>query len=122
MAVNKTIGNYKPNKVLNVHPPKINPEEKKLPRKTRTTLAQLRAGYSPYLQSYLQRIGQSQNDTCPKCDTDTHTTNHLFNCKSNATDLEVQDLWLHPIEASKFLDLDQPIEAERGEDGDREPG
>ena len=95
------------NKVLNTIPPEINPEERSLPRKTRCTLAQLRSGYSPFLQSYLHSINASQNDLCPECQISPHTTNHLFNCPSKPTDLEVQSLWTDPREAAHFLGLDE---------------
>ena len=42
------------NKILNTVPPEINNSEKTLPRKTRSTLAQLRSGYSKYLNSYTE--------------------------------------------------------------------
>ena len=45
-----------PNKVLNAPPPEIHTEEKSLPRKTRSTLSQLRSGYSTFLKSYMNRI------------------------------------------------------------------
>ena len=55
-CVQDTIANQT-NKILNDPLPKIYDSEKDLPRRTRTTLSQLRSGYSPcFLQSYLARI------------------------------------------------------------------
>ena len=67
------------NKILKTIPPKINDSEKTLPRKTRTTLAQLRSGYSNYLNSYKHRIDPEIEDKCPHCQC-SHTTIHLFDC------------------------------------------
>ena len=81
-------------KVLNAAPPKISDSEKVLPRETRSTLAQLRSGYSNYLNSYKARISQNQPtpiiDTCPHCNDASHTTNHLFSCRNNPTTLNVR--------------------------------
>ena len=97
------------NKVLNAPPPKISDSEKVLPRATRSTLAQLRSGYSNYLNSYKARITQNLDnptlDICPLCNDALHTTNHLFNCRSNPTTLHVRDLWSKPQEAARFLNL-----------------
>ena len=94
----------KPSKVLNTIPPTINDSEKTLPRKTRTTLAQLRSGYSNFLNSYKHRINPEIEDKCPHCQC-SHTTIHLFDCLNNPTTLEVRDLWTNPVEAARFLDL-----------------
>ena len=65
------------NKILNAPPPKIDDSEKDLPRRTRTTLSQLRSGYSPFLQSYLARIMPNEHQNlCPKCQTSPHTKTH----------------------------------------------
>ena len=98
--------NYKANKVLNRQPPDIHAEEKTLPRRTRTLLAQIRSGYSPHLQSYLHRIGQAENDRCPKCQSEQHTSTHLFECQKDPTDLVPEDLWVQPIKAAAHLQLD----------------
>ena len=76
------------NKILNTVPPEINKSEKTLPRKTRTTLAQLRSGYSNYLNSYKHRINPEIEDKCPHCQ-GPHTTLHLFECPNNPTTLVV---------------------------------
>ena len=57
------IGN---NKILNEPAPSIAKTEQTLPRSTRTTLAQLRSGYSTHLHSYLARIKPAEHtDHCP---------------------------------------------------------
>ena len=96
---------YPPSKVLHSAPPEISIEEKELPRPTRTTLAQLRSGYSPFLNSYLHRINRSDTDQCPNCSNAVHTTEHLFNCNSKPTDLRPIDLWKKPKEVAQFLEL-----------------
>ena len=92
------------NKVLNTRPPAIDESEKNLPRVTRSTLAQLRSGYSQYLNSYKSRIDRNFNDKCPNCD-NSHTSAHLFNCPGNPTNLTVQSLWTNPTDAARFLNL-----------------
>ena len=94
------------NKVLNDIAPNINITETDLPRKTRTTLAQLRSGYSTYLQSYLARINPNEHtDHCPDCGQPGHTTQHLFQCPAKPTELEPRTLWEDPPAAATFLGL-----------------
>ena len=108
-CVREEITSMANNKVLNATPPKISDSEKALPRETRSTLAQLRSGYSNYLNSYKARISQNQptpiQDICPHCNDASHTTKHLFNCRGNPTTLNVRDLWSKPLEAARFLNL-----------------
>ena len=94
------------NKVLNNIPPEIHSEERTLPRKTRCTLAQLRSGYSPFLNSYLHSINASDTDLCPNCSQSPHTTAHLFQCRERPTNLTTKSLWTSPREAARFLGLD----------------
>ena len=106
-AVRQTINNQAPNKVLNMPAPKINRTEKLLPRKTRTTLAQLRSGYSTYLNSYLHRINPASHPSpsCPQCDVEAHSTNHLFDCTAAPTELSTGSLWEDPPAVAAFLGL-----------------
>jgi hypothetical protein len=104
-GVKEAIEALQPNKVLQTKPPNINENEKSLPRRVRSTLAQLRSGYSKYLNSYLSRIDPQIHDICPKCKLGPHDTNHLFNCTSSPTQLEVVDLWKKPVEVAIFLEL-----------------
>ena len=94
------------NKVLNAPAPEISPLEKNLPRATRRTLAQLRSGYSPFLKTYLNRIGKEEDDLCPDCKEEPHTTRHIFECSARPTTLTMLSLWDSPVEAAKFLRLD----------------
>ena len=102
----KNVINNTTNKVLNARPPEINRTELSLPRTTRSTLAQLRSGYSTYLNSYKARIDKTgpMVDKCPNCDS-SHTTSHLFNCQRNPTNLTVKDLWKNPVKTARFLNL-----------------
>ena len=93
------------NKILNSPAPEISADEEKLPRKTRRILAQLRSGYSPHLRAYLKRTGVEDSDLCPDCKKEKHTTNHLFDCEANPTNLCVLSLWESPTEAANFLPL-----------------
>ncbi len=104
--VQRTLNTSANNKVINVRPPGINDTEKSLPRSTRSTLSQLRSGYSNYLYSYKARCDKTGTiqDKYPYCDS-SHTTQHVFNCPNNPTDLTVQDLWTNPKAAARFLDL-----------------
>ena len=103
--VAKNIRLIKPNPVLNTAAPDINKDEKNLPRKTRSTLAQLRSGYSSYLNSYLSRINENYQNTCPNCNLTPHDTTHLFNCPVKPTRLTVKSLWEKPVETAAFLEL-----------------
>ena len=109
-AVEATLANREPNKVLNARPPEINPEEQSLSRKSRTELARLRAGYSRNLMSYMSSINEEVQDICPKCSASPHNTAHLFECRENPTHLTVKDLWTKPKEVSEFLKIDEDEE------------
>jgi uncharacterized protein (UPF0147 family) len=104
-TVKNTINNYKPNKVLKEKPPPIDKSELTLPRRTRTTLAQLRSNRSRILNNYLSKIDKSVTDNCPLCGQDKHNTEHIFNCSKNLTTLTAISLWTKPVEAAAFLGL-----------------
>ena len=96
-SVAKTIRNQEDNKVLQAPGPNVNQSE---------------AGYSGYsstLNSYLHRINPTihPSPNCPRCNLSPHTTNHLFNCPSNPTELETKILWEDPPPpvAAIFFDL-----------------
>ena len=103
-SVREMIDSMAHSKVLNAPPPKISDSEKDLPRAARTTLAQLRSGYSTFLNSYKARIDNNATDQCPSCPA-AHTTDHLFNCPANPTNLTARDLWTAPLEVARFLNL-----------------
>jgi hypothetical protein len=105
-SVAEAIANQENNKVLNEPAPAVHKSEQDLPRRTSSTLSQLRSGYSSSLQSFLYSIGKSQNPNCPDCQTEAHTTNHLFNCTAKPTDLPLRSLWSHPARVARFLGLD----------------
>ena len=110
-AVKETINSWI-NPVLDSKPPDIDVTERTLPRKTRTTLAQLRSGYSPFLKQYMHRIQKSDSDLCPDCNIAVHTTQHLFTCRP--TNLTPLSLWRQPREAAYFLGL--PLNEENDDD------
>lgn len=113
-TVQQCLNSYPPSKVLNANLPEISDDEKLLPRCTRLKLSQLRSSYSPFLNFYLHRINRTGSDRCPKCYREPHTTNHLFECVSNPTNLQPKDLWLKPIKTSEFLQF--PTREEDPED------
>ena len=92
-----------PNKVLNVPPPEIDPEEERLPRHYRTTLSQLRSGYCSRLMDYRHRVGWSTTEMCPECDQAPHTVHHLFGCAEHPTALTPEDLWARPAEVAALI-------------------
>ena len=85
--------------------PTVSAAEKQLGRKARSTLAQLRSGYSSMLNSYVSRIDPTVANTCPSCQQGPHDTAHLFNCPAHPTQLKVDSLWTQPVAASCFLGL-----------------
>ncbi len=107
--VQKALAQYPPNKVLQRNPPEVNKEETSLTRITRSRLSQLRSGYSRLLNSYLHRIEEKPDDSCPLCNQSAHTTTHLFECPNNPTNLDVLSLWTQPKMAADFLQLDEGI-------------
>ena len=86
-AVRDVLLKAQPNKVLQIRPPEIHKDEKDLPRGTRCKLAQLRSGHSNLLNTYKHRLDPTHTAECPQCGTHPHTTEHLFSCRSNPTDL-----------------------------------
>ena len=104
-AVSNTINGYEPNKILQRIPPLISSDSRRLPRSTRTTLAQLRSGYCPLLTSYMSRLDPSVKNECPLCESQPHDTAHLFSCPQRPTAQEATSLWEDPIEAAQFLNL-----------------
>ena len=103
--VQNTISTYPHNTVLNAPTPQIHKDEQHLSRNTRTTLAQLRTGYSKTLNSYMNRIDPNTPDTCTNCQQPGHTTTHLFNCPNKPTTLTPTDLWTKPTDCGLFLGL-----------------
>ena len=108
-AVSDAIEHFKLNVVLGGRPPPIHASESTLTRPERTSLSQLRSGYSKYLNTYLARVNGDVPLNCPLCDTAPHTTKHLFECPQRPTGLTPLSLWTNPVEASRFLALDRVV-------------
>ena len=102
-AVRAAIDSRRPNGVLSDSAPDVDVAELDLPRGARTTLAQLRSGYSSALNSFKHRIGLAPTDVCPCCRQTEHTTPHLFSCPARPTNLSPIDLWQRPGEVMEFL-------------------
>ena len=86
--------------VLDDRPPLINISEKELPRKERTTLAQLRSGHCRLLGSYKSRMSKDASlDVCDKTPHD----KHIFNCPAHQTTITPSDLWNRPVNAIREL-------------------
>ena len=102
-AVADAIAAARPNRVLGQPPPPVSAEEKDLPRHFRTTLAQLRSGFSSAMGDYLHRIGRLPSPLCPECGTTDHTVQHLFRCSAHPTNLCPADLWERPREVAHFI-------------------
>lgn len=101
--VRNTMASFPPNSVLGIRPPPINDEEKELSRAARTTLSQLRSGFSIRLNSYRKAINLRQDDLCPGCLLNEHNSSHLFECSAYPTNLLVSDLWSKPREVMDHL-------------------
>ena len=78
----------------------------KLPRRIRTSLAQLRSGFSRKVNDYMSRLYPDISNNCPTCNATPHDVNHLFNCTDNPTELKPVDLWKRPAAAAAFLNMD----------------
>ena len=104
-AVKECLDSYRPNSVLSQPAPDISKSEETLSRKTRRTLAQLRAGKSPVLMAYLNAIDPKSypSPACPLCNFQKHTTQHLFSCPKINTTLTIQDLWNNPVAVAALL-------------------
>jgi retron-type reverse transcriptase len=105
MIVEECLRSYKPNPILSQPAPNINQSEQSLPRKTRRILAQLRAGKSPILLSYMHAIDPTSHpsSSCPLCKYQEHTTQHLFFCPKINTTLTARDLWDDPVAVATLL-------------------
>ena len=102
-AVAATIAALSPNRLLGVSPPAISASEWRLPRAHRTTLSQLRSGFSSAMRDYRHRIGAEPTPECPECSDPCHSVPHLLSCPARPTDLSVGDMWERPLEVARFL-------------------
>ena len=106
--VNTAIENMKDTRVLNNRSPPINDEETFLSRRQRTTLSQLRSGHCKLLNSYKNRLKQSDSSSCPDCGMDPQDVPHLFDCTAHPNDLSPVNLWDKPVKTIRELSfLDQ---------------
>ena len=101
--VSDTVDSFQPNRVLNTIPPLIDPSEQSLPRRTRTVLSQLRSGHCAKLKDYQFRVGRSDSDNCPDCNSAPQSSSHIFSCTSHPTTLTTTDLWERPRAVAAFL-------------------
>ena len=102
-AVADAIASAAPNRVLARIPPSVDPSEKQLPRPYRTSLAQLRSGFSSAMGDYLHRVNRLPSALCPECGVAEHTVRHIFECPAHPSDLRPADLWERPCEAAGFI-------------------
>ena len=101
--VTRAISAQSANRVLGTLPPQVNAEELSLPRRSRTTLSQLRSDCCSSLNGYLGRIGAVLSDLCPSCLASPQNTRHIFECPSHPTPYVPVDLWKQPRGVSEFL-------------------
>ena len=87
-AINKAVKDQKNNIVLDDLPHPINHSEKKLTRKERATLTQLRSGYCRLIGSYkcIIKMKDASLNVCADCGKTTHDVKHLFACHSLSSD------------------------------------
>lgn len=109
-VTSQTLSSYRPNTILQDHPPQIADEERGLPRADRVHLSRLRCGHHPVLQSYQCRIGNSPTDTCLRCHGAPDSVRHVMaECPTIAPSRHthgvstVRDLWDRPVSCIAFL-------------------
>ena len=103
-CVRSTLESFPDNPVLQSPAPDVHPDEEELPRAYRTSLSQLRSGYSRLLNSYRHRIGIADSPLCPSCGLEDHSTSHIFACTEHPTELTVRDLWERPGRVAQYLE------------------
>ena len=92
------------NNLLDGKLPDVHKSEETLPRPVRALLSQLRSGRSSKLNTYQHFVlGKIPSPSCPLCDTDDHTSQHIFNCPAAPTSLSLIHLWTKPCEVATFL-------------------
>jgi len=104
--VHQHIQSIPDNNILKTKAPDIDKSENTLSRSTRTLLAQLRTGKSPFLLTWKHKINPTKyiSPLCPLCGTSEHNTEHIFNCTHIPLTLEVGDLWHTPGEVEGLLE------------------
>ena len=81
-VVRDALQNREQNRVLGARPPAVSCKEKRLPRASRSVLAQFRSGFSIHTNHYRHRVW-GVPDACPSC----NGTPHVFNCHARRTAL-----------------------------------
>ena len=67
-------------------PSPILPDKVGLDRNRSVLLSQIRTGHCPILRSYLHRIGRASTPTCPDCQEEDDTAEHLLlRCRAHTT-------------------------------------
>ena len=94
--------------VLNYRPPPISEEEIYLTRRQRATLSQLRSGHCKLLNSYKNRLKQTDSSSCPDCGMDPQDVPHLFNCTAHPTTLTPESLWDRTVKTIQELSFLYP--------------
>ena len=102
-AVQNSIRKQGPNPLIGRIAPPVSASERRLPRKFRTTLNQLRSIHCSALQSYQLKINKANSDTCPECRCAPQSVLHLFSCSAYPTQLTPIDLWYNPIKCAELL-------------------
>ena len=99
-----------PNVLLNSTPPPINPAEKQLPRQARVSLAQLRSGSHPSLNTFRHKMNPKTSPYCPTCPDQPHSVQHvLLHCpalsdsRSTFNISSLRDLWERPSDSYSFV-------------------
>ena len=96
----RTVIESSSSRLLNGRPLPIATAEQTLPRKTKTTLAQLRTGNRRILCQYVFRIDPTARNHCNRCGHSPHDTHHLVDCPSKPTTLTAESLWTAPAETA----------------------
>jgi hypothetical protein len=106
----RALENLAPNSILGAPPPLIAGEESNLSRQDRVSLARIRCGHHPGLDSYKHRIGRAVADTCTRCLSGRGDAQHvLLHCVETQTQRaqhniqSLEHLWTHPRNAAAFL-------------------
>ena len=106
-AVDSAIQLQGNNRVLKKRPPPISDEDKRLNRRPRCTLSQLRSGHCHLLQDYKHMVFSEPIDIFIDCGASSLDVRHLLACTSHPTDLSPEDLWrnlVRSIRAFSYLD------------------
>ena len=105
--VQQSLQSLQPNTILQAFPPPISDEERGLPRKHRSLLAQLRSGHCSKLRNYQTRLNPDLDPTCQECHFTLEDVPHLFQCPAHQVSVQPIHLWTDPkrvVEEIKIFD------------------